>query len=948
MPKNNKNNFGSFMNRIPILITIFILISTVVATPAAADIDDFEVFINGIKSIEDKTAANLKLQNALSTLAPSPKQSISLLTQVAFNHFSLGELNKSISIINKAQSIAIENNLLQAKADVTKFVGVFNYYKGDFPKALSAYQQSLEFYLGTGELIKQAHLYNNIGLVQNSTGDTRGALKSYQLAEAIYQEHGSRLDKIDIRFNISGLFIALKRYDKAIEILPQIINDRIELDDQEGLALAYSDLGVVYKGVGKFDLAEQNTLKALAYYKRKNEGYHIATQHNNLSDLYNQTGRVDEAIKFGKSCVQLSEKFEHQKSLANCYYELSRGYFYKGDYQQSLAFNDLSNYIAVSVQQKSLMNDNLAMYALLNAAKNQPREAINTYQKFHNEKNKDANQALNEELAIFESKQLAQQVQQLRQAKELQLLQSYQDELSRNFIIVASILILGIVFFFYRRQKELSTKELLATQVKERTFELEQTTKQLQQANKIKSQFLANMSHEIRTPLTAVLGQSEAIINGEVEPVDLSQEIKVIQSNSQHLLQIVNDILDISKIEADKLELDISAHDISELCNGLTDMFTEQASKKRLAFKVTNNLPIPCAANIDYLRLNQILINLCSNAIKFTQQGEILVDVSLANNRLVFTVSDSGIGMNKEQLSQVFDSFVQADSSINRRFGGTGLGLFLSGQLASMMNGEISVQSVYKKGSTFTFSLPYSPADIAYVRQPQQAPLASTTPKLKGKVLLAEDHADNRKLISRLLSHLGLDVITAENGIQAIEQYFIHQPELILLDIQMPEMDGIEALNKLRQQGCEVPLLALTANAMAHEIREYLQQGFDGHLKKPIERGIFISTISHYFNTDVNAQEFESSFNDVDISDLVAAFKTDLNKDKISLIKYHQENDFKSFLHLVHRLAGAAAMFGFQKVSDIAIELESEIAANNSDRINVLLNQIVFEIEQVN
>ncbi|WNC73435.1 ATP-binding protein [Thalassotalea psychrophila] len=933
------------MNSKSLLSSLLFLFIVMVIKPAQADIADFNIFIENVKKIEDKKQANLKLQNALSTLTASSKQSISLYTEIAFNHFSLGDLNSSISTINIAKVVAVENNLPQAIADADKLVGVFNYYKGDFPKALSAYQQSLEFYLGTDELIKQAHLYNNIGLVQNSTGDTRGALKSYRLAEAIYQEHGSRVDKIDIRFNISGLFIALRRFDKAIEILPQIIKERSELDDQAGLALAYSDLGVVYKGAGKFELAEQNTLKALAYYERQNEGYHIATQHNNLADLYNRTGRIDKAIKFGKSCVQLSEKFGHQKSLGNCYYELSRGYFYKGDYQQSLAFNDLSNYIAVSVQQKVLMNDNLAMYALIHAAKNKPREAINTYQQFQNEKDKDANQALNEELAIFESKQLAQQVKQLQQAKELHLLQSSQNELTRNFIIVAFLLMLGIVFFFYRRKKELSTKKLLATQVKERTFELEQTTKQLKLANKIKSQFLANMSHEIRTPLTAVLGQSDAIINGEVEPVDLSQEIKIIQSNSLHLLQIVNDILDISKIEAEKLELDINAHDISELCNGLTNMFTEQAKKKQLKFKVTNNLPMPCAVNVDYLRLNQILINLCSNAIKFTQQGDILVDISLANNSLIFTVSDTGIGMNKQQLTKVFDSFVQGDNSINRRFGGTGLGLFLSGQLASMMKGEISVQSAYKKGSTFTFTLPYSPADIAFVKQKQQ-PIETNT-KLKGKILLAEDHADNLKLITRLLSHLGLDVITAENGLQAIEQYFIHQPELILLDIQMPEMDGIEALNKLRQQGCEVPILALTANAMAHEIREYLQQGFDGHLKKPIERDVFISTVSHYFNSDINAQEFENTFNDVDISDLVTAFKADLSKDKTSLIKYHQEHDFKQFLHLVHRLAGAAAMFGFQKVSDIAVELETQLIAEDSEKIDSLLKRIIFEIEQV-
>ena len=316
-----------------------------------------------------------------------------------------------------------------------------------------------------------------------------------------------------------------------------------------------------------------------------------------------------------------------------------------------------------------------------------------------------------------------------------------------------------------------------------------------------------------------------------------------------HLLQLINDILDLSKIEANKFELVNSQQDLHDIVNKLNDMFVEQAQRKNLSFTITHQLPHPFIIDVDGLRLKQILINLCSNAIKFTSEGWVSLDISIINKTLLFTITDTGIGMSNEQMSKVFNIFTQGDNSISRRFAGSGLGLFLSEQLAKVMSGSISVESQLNYGSTFILKLPfgeiYPKLTSSQINENEPAKLINETQYI-GKILLADDHDDNRRLIARLLTKIGLEVIEACNGIEAVSLCIKHQPNIILLDIQMPKMDGIETLAKLKELGCNKPIYALTANAMSHEIAHYLALGFAGHLKKPIERDVFLSTIAQH------------------------------------------------------------------------------------------------------
>ncbi len=398
--------------------------------------------------------------------------------------------------------------------------------------------------------------------------------------------------------------------------------------------------------------------------------------------------------------------------------------------------------------------------------------------------------------------------------------------------------------------------------------ELAALAQSLQGENEAKSRFLANMSHEIRTPITSIIGYAEAIEEGDVD----ASSIETIIRNGKHLLSVISDILDLSKIEAQKLDIEIVNIDFFRLLKDVESVVSKIASDKGLEFFFEYQIPLPNRILCDPTRVRQILINLCNNAIKFTDKGYIQIWVSNDNERkrLYFSVVDTGIGMSKSQQQDLFEPFSQADTSTSRIYGGTGLGLNISRSLAHMMGGDISFTSEKDLGSCFTLEIEMSlPEDCKFVYDiPPESRTPDSkvvdTPALNGNVLLAEDHDDNRKLIVMMLTKMGLDVVEACNGKEAVEHAMVNDFDLILLDIQMPVMDGLQAQAMMSQVGVDAPVIALTANAMKHEVENYLVVGFDDYLAKPIKRSHFITTIAAYLGQDnkVDLQSVESTFDE--------------------------------------------------------------------------------------
>ncbi len=381
-------------------------------------------------------------------------------------------------------------------------------------------------------------------------------------------------------------------------------------------------------------------------------------------------------------------------------------------------------------------------------------------------------------------------------------------------------------------------------------------------ANNAKSSFLANMSHEIRTPLTAILGYSEMLLEDgdDVSEEEKKHEINSIIKSGSHLHNIINDILDLSKIEAGQLVIENLECPIINLINEIEYIFKPQAREKGLSFNTNLHFPLPENINTDPTRLKQILFNLCSNAIKFTQEGSITLSVEFLEdeNQLQISVTDTGIGMSDTERSNMFKPFSQADSSISRRFGGTGLGLCISKQLAQKLGGNVIVESSKGNGSTFIATIDVGiPGDKLTIIHStgknstnDKEKIPSIPKSLIGHVLLAEDNIENQQLISKYILKAGLTIDVVDNGKLALDKIKGSKYDLILMDVQMPVMDGLEAIRRLKESGNNIPVVCITANAMQEDKDRCFAAGADEYITKPIDFSRFNYVLSKFLDSE--------------------------------------------------------------------------------------------------
>ncbi len=471
-----------------------------------------------------------------------------------------------------------------------------------------------------------------------------------------------------------------------------------------------------------------------------------------------------------------------------------------------------------------------------------------------------------------------------------------------------------------------------------------------------KSVFLANMSHEIRTPLTAIIGFAESVLHSDQSMEQRHKAITTIIRSGKHLLSVINDILDLSKIEANKLEIEKVSLSPFHLLTEIASIIKPSALEKGIVFGINYRFPLPEAIISDPLRVKQILLNLCSNALKFTDKGHIHINVSVNNqsNQMSFEVVDSGIGMNESQMNKIFEPFKQADSSTTRKYGGTGLGLSLSSQLALALDGSLTAKSTPGDGSQFTLTIATGPLnDIELVYSDHEIPTenlvtASILPvgKLYGTVLVAEDNPDNQELLSMLLRRLGIETALAENGRVAVDKASNNTFDLILMDMQMPEMDGLEAVRLLRQQGYNKPIVALTANAMLEDRERCLAAGCDDYLTKPIEHDRFYKVVSTYTNKNSSAHNISNPITSVlleeepDFLELIKKFIDSLPDTFNKIETAMQQEDWDNLKEILHQLKGLGGNFGYNIVSKTAANMEFQAINKNTVELKKLFNEL--------
>ncbi len=499
----------------------------------------------------------------------------------------------------------------------------------------------------------------------------------------------------------------------------------------------------------------------------------------------------------------------------------------------------------------------------------------------------------------------------------------------------------------------------LAEEMQEEIERRQQVEKELEQASQAKDEFLSSMSHELRTPLTTILGYNEIILNNPVLPAPIREMLESSTLAGKTLLQLVNDILDMSKIRSGKFELSMAPFDLFKLLDDMVRLMQVYADDRGVGVR----MKVAAAAKPflesqwigDDMRISQILFNLLSNAIKFSSgKGEVLLRLGLAASTdkreeaeyFKLQVKDQGIGMGEETLRRLFTPYEQADHSTSRQYGGTGLGLFIAQRLARMMGGEITVESEQGVGSIFSLELPLKRSELAVERLSDQSGQRSGQDKqrYRGRLLLAEDTLQLQKLEVMLLEGYGLKVDVANNGLEAVEKGRSGEYQLILMDMQMPEIGGVEATQTLRQQGCTTPIVALSANVMKQDQEQFNLAGGNDFLVKPIQSRHLQRVLNRYFEKDSGCgkaaeatrvvKQSDGGGQSIQISDCMwKEYLSYLSEVLPQLKQAYLQQEWQEVVGFAHALKGLAATYGETEIAAGSDALQQSAKAGNMEQL---------------
>ena len=744
------------------------------------------------------------------------------------------KIDSAISAYKKAKAIAEQGNLQEGISDAFSGLAYIYHRRGEHEKALEYHQKNLSLSIEMKDSLREGQAYGGIGSIYNQMGEYTKAMEYYVLSSKLHQERGNLLDYSINLANMGMLQEKLSNFKSAEQYLKQADSIAKIIDYSATSTFVWYALGRLYDKTGELEKAIAYSKKALASYEKSGQTSQASFTSYTLGTIYWKQQRYQEALAAfqkrmeyaiaAKDSVGISNA---HKAIGDCYRELKEHEKAKSNYLSALnvaklntnELGEMRAYKALSGIYASEGNfakayDSKSLYATL-------KDSLYT---------KEKRELATDIEAKYQNEQKSREIELLEAEKELRTLQLKKRENERNGIIGFSLIMLVLVGLLYNQYR-----------VKQKA------NQKLKELDRMKSNFFANISHEFRTPLTLIKGPIEQLEQNPEEQLSI-EEIKMIRRNSTRVLKLVNQLLDLSKIDEGSLKLEPTEGDVYKCLRAATYSFNSHAAQRNMDYRI--QIPQQVLwASFDRDKLEKIIYNLLSNAFKFSEDGAIIsLEADYKQQELQINVSDSGKGIPHEQLPFIFDRFFQVDAGATREQEGSGIGLSLSKDLVELMNGTITVLSEVNKGTFFTVQLSIQEIKMGRKKIDKDTPsqektgikkpfvISKTDKRDVPTILLVEDNADMRNFITEQLIKL-YKIKEAVNGSAGLKKAITDSPDLIITDLMMPKMDGIELCKKLKTDvhTSHIPVIMLTAKAGMENKIEGLETGADDYLTKPFD-----------------------------------------------------------------------------------------------------------------
>jgi signal transduction histidine kinase/CheY-like chemotaxis protein len=782
---------------------------------------------------------------------PEDKERADAYSQLSFTYVNI-DTKKALEFANRGVALSEKINYAHGKITSINALAAIDIGQGRYADALIKLKDALR----QAELINDepaiAKCYYYIGDVYSTLKNNKKSVQNYDKAAELYQKLNDSENLINTYNRVGNrhmdlgrekndttyFFAAIKIYSKAFTLASKIKNKHKIINSYVNLADAYNILGEVTHNKLYYFHSLDNSMHGLRLAREYKIIPSEAINNLNIGETYEKLGLPFKSIHFYEEALKLYEKAGNTNWIRNTYTYLGNAHYLLNNYDKAIGYIEKSVELAKAQGYAPYMRDNYELLSQIYAAKKDFQKSLEYHKLYTAYKDSISNQ--NSAISIarlqneFDFERKNQEIELLKKNTEIQEARIRNQNILRNFLIAIIVLVFILLVIIYNRYREKNKVQLEIIKAKESA----------EQAKESQEQFLANTSHEIRTPMNGIIGMTNHLKDTALSS-EQREYISAINESANSLLVLINDLLDLSKIKAGKMTFEKKAFKVSDLFKNLIYTLQYRATEKNIRLLSSIDEKIPGVLIGDPVRLNQILLNLTGNAIKFTEKGEVKIIAKLLkddgkNQTIMFSVQDTGIGIQESKLNTIFESFTQVNARTTRKYGGTGLGLTIAKQLIEQQGGTISVSSKVNEGSTFTFVLQFKklPRNIKDQRDLNIPASDFNQPNLYSMaVLVVDDNKVNQRVAALTLQKWNAKVDVADHAKMAFDKLNQKKYDLILMDVTMPDMDGFEATKFIRKKMppsiSKIPIIAMTASALIGDREKCIAVGMDEYVSKP-------------------------------------------------------------------------------------------------------------------